>query len=321
MSFDVAQFSQAGLNALAELTTTKTLKLKQIFVDETERYAEDLEENPSWWATQTATTNAKVNAEIMSIGVTNNQARIVMSLTLKEGQQSTVNVKTIVMSACVVNNGTEGNEITLCGIMDPNGIDVIYTASVIKISTKVSFYFKFNNASSITVQNAYAPDYALQGDLDRFVSCHIAGNAYAGEDQIIYGEKQYLASTHFGSDYVGTGCPQLTIATDNSNLHSTITSLTQPDEEDSPVECKLTFHSREENYCNCDCGAFSFNTHIIPNWDDALGDVSLGQPGAEFAELYVGYVNTDYADFTLRRACCCGRQCLLHHLPLVHVRL
>ena len=293
MSFDVAQFSQAGLNALAELTATKTLKLKQLFVDETERYAEDLEENPSWWATQTATTNAKVNAEIMSIGVANGQARIVVNLTLKQSQLSTVNVKTIVMSACVVNNGTEGNEITLCGIMDPNGIDVIYTASVIKISTKVSFYFKFSNASSITVANAYAPDYVLQGDLSRFVSCHKLNDADAGESQGIKGVKRFEDTTMFGQ--LGSGKCKMTISRDDQYHYTALSAYTQVGNND-PIAQTLTFYAyeNETDFYN----SITTNVSISPDHDNAQSDINLGTDDARFTEVncdstYTGYAYVD----------------------------
>lgn len=293
MSFDVAQFSQAGLNALAELTAQKTLKLKQLFVDEIERYAENLEENPSWWATQTATTNAKVNAEILSIGVANGQARIVVNLTLKQSQLSTVNVKTIVMSACVVNNGVDGNDIILCGIIDPNGIDVVYNASHILISTKVTLYFKFNNASSITVENAYAPDYVLQGDLDRFVSCHIVGDANTGEMQGIKGVKRFEDTTMFGN--LGSGKCKMTISRDDQYHYTALSAYTQVGNND-PIAQTLTFYAYENDtdFYN----SITTNVSILPDHANAQSDINLGTDDARFTEInsdsaYASYMSVD----------------------------
>ena len=295
MSFDVAQFSQAGLNALAELTAQKTLKIMQIFVDENVMSSSsDLNQTPAWWATETASTVAKINSKIMSIGVTNGQARIVLDLSLKDrsdpiwghGNPTTTTVKTVVISACTTENGVDDSEIILCGISDPNGIDIIYNDSV-PVSIKINVYFKFNNASNITVLNAIAPDYALQGDLERFVSCHASGAPYTGENQIIYGEKQFLEPQHFGSDSFGTGAPQIIISTSNTNLNSSIVSLTQPEESEPPSKQILTFHSAEENYMNEPYGCLSTNVNIIPNWDDAPADVTLGNSNAHFAEGYI----------------------------------
>lgn len=293
MSFDVAKFSQAGLSALAELTAQKTLKIMQIYVDETERYEEDLEENPTWWSTQTSTTSAKVGAEIFSMGVTNGQARIVLSLNLKPGQNSTVNVKTIVLSACVVTGGVDGPSFTLCGIIDPNGVDVVYNASHILLTTKVTFYFKFNNASSITVENAYAPDYALQSDLDRFVSCHVADDLDTGEAQSIKGHKTFNDSTTFGN--YGSGKCKMTISNDDQYHWSQISAYTQVGGND-PIDQTLRFYAYE--YEGDFYNSITTNVTISPDHDNAQSDINLGTDDARFTEvngesLYSSYATVD----------------------------
>ena len=290
MSFDIAKFSQAGLSALAELTTQKTLKITQIYVDETERYEEDLEENPTWWSAQTATTSTKVGAEIFSMGVTNGQARIVLSLNLKPEQNSTVNVKTVVLAACVVTGGVDGTPFTLCGIIDPNGVDVVYNASHILLTTKVTFYFKFNNASSITVENAYAPDYALQSDLNRFVSCHVADDLDTGEAQSIKGNKTFNDSTTFGN--YGSGKCKMTISHDDQYHWSQISAYTQVGGND-PIDQTLRFYAYE--YEGDFYSKISTNVSILPDHDNAQSDITLGSDDARFTEVNGEWLYSSYA--------------------------
>lgn len=284
MGFDVTRFSQSGLNTLAELTTSKTLKITQVITSVNTHSDSDLDESVAYWVSENTT---DVESKIMSIGVTNGEARIVVSLNLAPSVLVTTNIKALVLIACTTQGGIDGDEVVLCGILDPNGIDVIYNNSGIKVSAKIALYFRFSNTSSITVQNAIAPDYALQSDLDRFVSCHALGSPYTGENQIIYGEKQFLNPQHFGSDYAGTASPQIIISTDNTNLKSSIVALTQPDESNPPVKQILTFHSAEENYKGEIHGCLSTNVNIIPDWDDAAADVNLGNSDAHFAEGYI----------------------------------
>ena len=293
MSFDVAKFSQAGLSALAELTTQKTLKILNIYVDEVERYEEDLEEDPTWWSNQTSTTAAKVGAEIFSIGVTNGQARIVLSLNLKPGQNSTVNVKTVVLGACVVTGGVDGPAFTLCGIIDPNGVDVVYNASHILLTTKVTMYFRFNNASSITVNNAYAPDYALQSDLERFVSCHVADDLNTGEAQSIKGHKTFNDSTTFGN--YGSGKCKMTISHDDQYHWTQISAYTQVGGND-PIDQTLKFYAYE--YEGDFYNTISTNVSFLPDHDNAQSDINVGTDDARFTEvngesLYSSYATID----------------------------
>ena len=290
MSFDVAKFSQAGLSALAELTTQKTLKIMQIYVDETERYEEDLEENPAWWSAQTASTMTKVGAEIFSMGVTNGQARIVLSLNLRPGQNETVNVKTIVLGACVVTGGVDGPSFTLCGIIDPNGVDVVYNASHVLLTTKVSMYFRFNNASSITVNNAYAPDYALQSDLDRYVSCHVADDLDTGEAQSIKGHKMFNDSTTFGN--TGSGKCKMTISHDDQYHWSQISAYTQVGGND-PIDQTLRFYAYE--YEGDFYSTISTNVSILPDHDNAQSDINLGTDDARFTEVNCDTLYSSYA--------------------------
>ena len=190
MSFEATRFSESGLQLLAQLSTSKTLKIKHVYVDSVEHDIIDLEQPPSWWANTTTATMAQVSPEVILAGSKETQARLRIKLSLKSGVTETKTIKTIVICACAVESGAEGAEITFCGVIDPVGVEVIYhSGSSIKTSTGVSIYFKFSNSSSITVETMGNPDLVIPSDLDRYLSCHKVSDAHDGEDQAIYGNK------------------------------------------------------------------------------------------------------------------------------------
>lgn len=189
MSFEATRFSEAGLQLLAQLSTSKTLKIKHVYVDSVEHDIIDLEQPPSFWANTTSATMVKVNPEVILAGAKETQARIRVKLSLKSGITETQAIKTIVICACAVESGSEGQEITFCGVIDPVGVEVIYHSGSIKTSTGVSIYFNFSNSSSITVETMENPDLVTASDLDRYLTCHKVSDAYDGDLQEIYGAK------------------------------------------------------------------------------------------------------------------------------------
>ena len=190
MAFNTTVFSNDGLNLLAQLSVTKSLRIKHIYVDETEHTASDFNQSPSWWAEQTNLTMIKVRAELSAASVISDQARLVVKLSQTQGEVNPVMAKTIVITACGVENGVESAEITFCGISDSTGVEVLFKPGI-KLSTSVAIYFAFNNASSITFEDNINPDYVIHSELDRFVSCHPVGDTTGGEEQTIGGVKTF----------------------------------------------------------------------------------------------------------------------------------
>lgn len=190
MAFNTTVFSTDGLNLLAQLSVTKSLRIKHIYVDETEHTASDFNQSPSWWAEQTNLTMIKVNAVLDAASVISDQARLVVKLSQTQGEVNPVMAKTIVITACGVENGVESAEITFCGISDSTGVEVLFKPGI-KLSTSVAIYFAFNNASTITFEDNINPDYVIHSELDRFVSCHPTGDPTGGEDQTIGGVKTF----------------------------------------------------------------------------------------------------------------------------------
>ena len=190
MAFNTTVFSTDGLNLLAQLSVTKSLRIKHIYVDETEHTASDFNQAPSWWAEQTSLTMVKVRAELSAASVISDQARLVVKLSQTQGEVNPVMAKTIVITACGVENGVESAEITFCGISDSTGVEVLFKPGI-KLSTSVAIYFAFNNASAITFEDNINPDYVIHSELDRFVSCHPIGDPTGGEEQTVNGIKTF----------------------------------------------------------------------------------------------------------------------------------
>lgn len=192
MAFEVSQFSNKGLELLGQLSSHKSLVIKNILAAETAYTAADFEQNIAWWTQETNATMAKVNASLSSAGHDKDQARLTIKFTAKPGQQANIGIKTVIVIACGKESGVETDDIVYCGVSDPQGITVLgYKEGGVDVSTAVSLYFKFNAASNITLATNENPDFVLHSEMDRFLSCHKVGDVTVGEDQEIRGSKYF----------------------------------------------------------------------------------------------------------------------------------
>lgn len=192
MAFEVSQFSTKGLELLGQLSSHKSLVIKRIFASETQHSVSDFDQTPFWWAQQTANTGLKVQAELASAGHDKDTARLTVKFTPLSGTTTETIIKTIVIEACGMESGAQTEDIIYCGVSDSKGITVLgFRDEGIQASTAVSLYFKFNNASSITVETNENPDFVLHSELDRFVSCHLPGSQTFGEGQKVLGNKYF----------------------------------------------------------------------------------------------------------------------------------
>ena len=192
MAFEVSQFSNKGLELLGQLSSHKSLVIKNILADEKAHTADDFEQNIAWWTQETLATMNKVNASLASAGHDKDQARLTIKFTAKSGQQDNIGIKTVIVIAAGKESGVESEAIVYCGVSDPQGITVLgYREGGVDVSTAVSLYFKFNAASSITLETNENPDFVLHSEMDRFLSCHKVGDLTAGEDQEVRGSKYF----------------------------------------------------------------------------------------------------------------------------------
>lgn len=192
MAFEVSQFSNKGLELLGQLSSHKSLVIKNILADEEAHTADDFEQNIAWWTQETLTTMNKVNASLASAGHDKDQARLTIKFTAKAGQQDNIGIKTVIVIAAGKESGVETEAIVYCGVSDPQGITVLgYREGGVDVSTAVSLYFKFNAASSITLETNENPDFVLHSELDRYMTCHTLGDLTSGEDQDVRGSKYF----------------------------------------------------------------------------------------------------------------------------------
>ena len=212
MAFEVSQFSNSGLELLGQLSSHKSLVIKNILAAEKAYTADSFEQNIAWWTQETAATMAKVNAELASAGHDKDQARLTIKLTAKTGQQEDIGIRTVIVIACGKESGVMTDDIIYCGVSDPQGITVLGARNGgIDVSTAISLYFKFNAASSITLETNENPDFVLHSELDRYMTCHKLGDVKAGDEQEVYGNKYFQNGIMLnGAD--GRPCIQLTDA-------------------------------------------------------------------------------------------------------------
>lgn len=212
MAFEVSQFSNSGLELLGQLSSHKSLVVKNILAAEKAYTADSFEQNIAWWTQETSATMAKVNASLSSAGHDKDQARLTIKFTAKPGQQDNIGIRTVIVIACGKESGVETDDIVYCGVSDPQGITVLgYKEGGVDVSTAVSLYFKFNAASSITLETNENPDFVLHSEMDRFLSCHKVGDVTVGEDQEVRGSKYFQNGIMLnGAD--GRPCIQFTDA-------------------------------------------------------------------------------------------------------------
>ena len=192
MAFEVSQFSNSGLELLGQLSSHKSLVVKNILAAEKAYTADSFEQNIAWWTQETAATMAKVNAELASAGHDKDQARLTIKFTAKPGQQDNIGIRTVIVIACGKESGVMTDDIVYCGVSDPQGITVLGARNGgIDVSTAISLYFKFNAASSITLETNENPDFVLHSELDRYMTCHKLGDVKAGDEQEVYGNKYF----------------------------------------------------------------------------------------------------------------------------------
>ena len=84
--------------------------------------------------------------------------------------------------------------------------DVMFTipaSSTSVVGVSVDFDIVFTNTGQATVDVSTA-NTAMQSDLDRLVSCHVAGDAQTGEDQIVRGRKTFTDQATFDVKVIAT---------------------------------------------------------------------------------------------------------------------
>ena len=128
-----------------------------------------------------------VSSKILSLSVTGQTLRAVVQF------KSTGDTARTCKSVALLSNNN------VIAILSSN--DVMFTipaASTSVVGVSVDFDIVFTNTGQATVDVSTA-NTAMQSDLDRLVSCHVAGDAQTGEAQTIRGAKTFTNETTFQS--------------------------------------------------------------------------------------------------------------------------
>ena len=128
-----------------------------------------------------------VSSKILSLSVTGQTLRAVVQF------KSTGNTARECKSVALL---SDNNVIAIL-----SSTDVIFTipaSSTSVVGVSVDFDIVFTNAGQATVDVSTA-NTAMQSDLDRFVSCHVAGDPDTGEAQVIRGAKTFADPATFNS--------------------------------------------------------------------------------------------------------------------------
>lgn len=102
--------------------------------------------------------------------------------------------------------------VVLCAMSDPGSTVVLPGADDTAQAVEVPFNIAIDPTADIQVTPGAA---ASLSDLDRFVSCHKAGNTESGESQVIFGEKTFQNESSFDG---GLSCNS--VATFNKNFEA-----------------------------------------------------------------------------------------------------
>ena len=128
-----------------------------------------------------------VSSKILSLSVTGQTLRAVVQF------KSTGNTARECKSVALL---SDNNVIAIL-----SSSDVIFTipaSSTSIVGVSVDFDIVFTNTGQATVDVSTA-NTAMQSDLDRLVSCHVAGDAQSGEAQTIRGQKTFTDQATFNS--------------------------------------------------------------------------------------------------------------------------
>lgn len=204
------QFTQLGLQLLAEAAATDEIVIDRVFLSEEYRHpdtVDDYADDPDEFDGQFG--SADVIGTVLSAGVADttgsNKARIVVNLKLADNVTEFRDIRTVVISAHHKPVGDSAREeVLFCATYFEEPEDAPLTlfpvdASISKIprTIDVAFEFAFENDSHVTVSSDTANHYLLADEMSRFVTAHSAESSVVGNDQDIYGKKTFKDAVVF----------------------------------------------------------------------------------------------------------------------------
>lgn len=129
--------------------------------------------------------------EIIAASATNITARIIAGF---RNRASEVTIKTIGIVGKLTSQ-SDAEAVVVAAISDPNASIRIPSTAEPPVTIEAALNITISDSLSVTVTSSTAGS-AMLSDLDRFVSCHKAGQPYSGEAQTIYGGKRFMSDIH-----------------------------------------------------------------------------------------------------------------------------
>ena len=175
--WNVQQVTNWGCAYFAASSTTKPVKATGGAVSNTSLNVEQAQSTSTLDAFLGAYSD--VSSKILSLSVTGKTLRAVVQF--KSAGNTARECKSVALLS-------DNNVIAIL-----SSLDVIFTipaSSTSVVGVSVDFDIVFTNAGQATVDVSTA-NTAMQSDLDRLVSCHVAGDPDTGEAQYIKGEKTF----------------------------------------------------------------------------------------------------------------------------------
>ena len=183
--WNVQQVTNWGCAYFAASSTTKPVKATGGAVSNTSLTEADAQATSTLDAFLGAYSD--VSSKILSLSVTGQTLRAVVQF------KSTGDTARTCKSVALLSNNN------VIAILSSN--DVMFTipaSSTSVVGVSVDFNIVFTNTGQAPVDVSTA-NTAMQSDLDRFVSCHVAGDVQTGEAQTIRGAKTFTNETTFQS--------------------------------------------------------------------------------------------------------------------------
>lgn len=202
------QFTQKGLQLIAEAAATDEIIIDRVFLSEDYHHSDtvdDYADDPETYYNEFCT--ADVIGTVISAGVADttgsNKARIVVNLKLADGVTETKEVRTVVISAHHKPVGSSARgEVLFCAtyLEDTEDQPLVLNPApqgALPRTIDIAFEFSFENSSHVTISSDTANHYLLADEMSRFVTAHSAQSSVVGDEQEIYGKKTFKNAVVF----------------------------------------------------------------------------------------------------------------------------
>lgn len=206
---------------------------------------------------------------IIASSATDNTARIIAGF---HNRASEATIKTIGITARL-SSAAEGDEIVLASVSDTTASIRIPSTAEPPVTIEVALNIAVSDALSVTVTSSTAGS-AMLSDLDRLVSCHKAGQPETGEQQTIYGVKEFQNVVSVGNDR------DVVLKFEAINGTGTITGLNSLD----GYRASISFYADDRERIEV-----SANGGLCPSEDEQY---NLGDQYLRWHTLYVGNIGT-----------------------------